>query len=449
MNVKVNRGIAAIIFGLALGSVVNSAQPASGATHKTATANVAHFQGVQSMTGGIQEAVDSLPVTGGIVTIPPGSYLLRSYIRLRDNVSLIGSGASTLLKKDDDFRIPIVEDAKKGQKYIVVEDASSLAVGMGIMILDGKNNFWWSCYRITKIDGNKVFPEGAYSGRNKLAKDLLVSENARVQHQFPMICISGSKNNLIRDLTIDGNRSKQLPDSTGAGMGCGIFPMGDHSKVENCWICNMSRDGITYNTRVSGVVSNCIIHDNNRDGIHLGGGAEALITGNEIYNNGYAGIYFCSGNWHCRISNNLIHDNGKYGIGGIALPVSKKYQPDKIEEDWFSIISNNVIYRNREVGIHAHTSYGFVITGNIVKDNGAGICLYRAQRTIVSNNHCFDHRGYYGGVTTQSWGIIVRGSENVISNNICAGNRLGGIEWSGENNEIHGNVGKVVKIEFR
>lgn len=206
----------------------------------------------------------------------------------------------------------------------------------------------------------------------------------------------------------------------------------------------MSRDGITYNTRVSGVVSNCIIHDNNRDGIHLGGGAEALITANEIYNNAYAGIYFCSGNWHCSISDNLIHDNGKHGIGGIDIV--DEYRPDAIKEDWFSIISNNVIYHNPE-GIHAHTSYGFVITGNIVKDNGVGICLHRAQRTIVSNNHCFDHRAYYGGVTIQSWGITVRGTENVISNNICAGNRLGGIEWSGENNDIHGNIGKVVEIE--
>ncbi len=93
MNVSIKRGIGAVILGLALASAGTDTQAAPDTADKTAIKNVADFQDVPSMTGGIQEAIDSLPATGGAVVIPPGEYVLRSYVRLRDNISLIGSGA--------------------------------------------------------------------------------------------------------------------------------------------------------------------------------------------------------------------------------------------------------------------------------------------------------------------------------------------------------------------
>jgi hypothetical protein len=39
--------------------------------------DVAGFASDKSPTGGIQEAIDSLPPGGGIVVVPPGEFLLR------------------------------------------------------------------------------------------------------------------------------------------------------------------------------------------------------------------------------------------------------------------------------------------------------------------------------------------------------------------------------------
>ena len=46
-----------------------------------AAVSVADFAGRESFTSGIQEAIDALPPEGGVVTIPPGKYVLRRWWR--------------------------------------------------------------------------------------------------------------------------------------------------------------------------------------------------------------------------------------------------------------------------------------------------------------------------------------------------------------------------------
>jgi hypothetical protein len=66
--------------------------------------NVADFSSPNSPTGGIQEAIDSLPRSGGCVVVPPGTYLMKQSVHLRSNVCIRGAGASTILKRPPQVR---------------------------------------------------------------------------------------------------------------------------------------------------------------------------------------------------------------------------------------------------------------------------------------------------------------------------------------------------------
>ena len=52
-----------------------------------------------SPTGGIQEAIDALPPNGGVVVLPPGTYLLRQAVVLHNHVTLRGAGGRTILTR--------------------------------------------------------------------------------------------------------------------------------------------------------------------------------------------------------------------------------------------------------------------------------------------------------------------------------------------------------------
>jgi len=100
--------------------------------------------GVADDSAAFQDALDSLPETGGVVLVPPGTYLLGSTIHLSDGAVLRGSGASnTHLRFDlggrNDSAIEIVTydrgpwvDAEsgyqKGSTEIAVSNAASFTV---------------------------------------------------------------------------------------------------------------------------------------------------------------------------------------------------------------------------------------------------------------------------------------------------------------------------------
>lgn len=66
---------------------------------KNQTQNVLNFGNVPSLTSGLQEAIDALPDSGGVVEVPPGVYALQRHIRLRNNVLILGSGNASQITR--------------------------------------------------------------------------------------------------------------------------------------------------------------------------------------------------------------------------------------------------------------------------------------------------------------------------------------------------------------
>ena len=62
----------------------------------------------------IQLAVNALPAEGGIVKLNDGIFELKDAVHLRSNVQLIGSGASTVLKRAEGFNSRLIDDADYG-----------------------------------------------------------------------------------------------------------------------------------------------------------------------------------------------------------------------------------------------------------------------------------------------------------------------------------------------
>ncbi|MEZ6097664.1 MAG: hypothetical protein R3E01_01705 [Pirellulaceae bacterium] len=78
----------------------------------------------------LQAAVDYVGyLGGGVVEIGPGEYTMRDSLHLRSRVTVRGAGGATVLKKDREFRTPLVADGDFGESAITVANAEGFEVG--------------------------------------------------------------------------------------------------------------------------------------------------------------------------------------------------------------------------------------------------------------------------------------------------------------------------------
>lgn len=398
------------LLGLACGlSAADTNAPVKGAFRSAADYNTP-----DSVSGGIQEAIDSLPAGGGTVTVPEGLYLLHRPIVLKDNVKLAGSGKGTILKKNPAFKLMLTENATNTQNFVVVDDTGKLRKGMAIAIAnEGQGaDIWGSLFVIDRLEGKKVFIRHILGGGG-LRQEMTVAKKACVMNLF--MNILPGKNCVITDLEIDGSAGEQMLDEAGKyfayGMLLGgVYPLKDATKVERCWIHDSGYDGIQVNgADTYCTILDCHIYNNRGNGIHVGGGPKTLISQCNIYGNtNGSGVYFCFGNRSLIITDNFIHHNHT-GIGGVnAGDLTREMTADR-----YTIIANNIIDHNLYSGISSRFGpneigpQDFVITGNVIRNNQqkrvknmstdapAGISLFNAQRCLVTNNRILDDQDAY------------------------------------------------------
>ena len=79
-----------------------------------AALNATDFNEKGSFTSGLQEAVDALPKSGGVVWVPPGVYTLHRHVRLRSNVTIRGAGQSSRIVRAPEVSSPTCERSRRG-----------------------------------------------------------------------------------------------------------------------------------------------------------------------------------------------------------------------------------------------------------------------------------------------------------------------------------------------
>jgi len=174
------------------------------------------------------------------------------------------------------------------------------------------------------------------------------------------------------------------------------------------------------------VVRNSEVYNNHgaHHGIKFSGDPRQIITGdhihdsiienNLVYNNDQLGIHNSSGNYNITIRNNIVHDNGRQGIAG--------------EQVWDSVYANNTVYSN----------------GKIDSTSGDGIVFWSSSNITVTGNLIYSNLGY--GIEIPSDLGNGKPTNDIITNNIIY-NNLGGIQLSAPvtgtviyNNTIASNI---------
>lgn len=331
----------------------------------------------------IQTAIDALHNSGnyGTVMLFPGNYDIIAPVKLYDNISLVGSGVNTVLKKCKGFRSSFALDADYGELQITVADVSGFKPGMGVAIYDEGQRSGWdlTTARITEIKGNVIFID------DYLLRDYHADKKGTISNNCSVISAVGAENVRISNLTVDGSReTNDMIDGCRAG---GIYLHKVHKAlVENVTVRNFNCDGISWQLTEYVTVRNCEVYGCANSGLHPGTGSPyTLIEGNNCHNNEGYGLFVC---WRVRngnVRNNSFHNNG---INGISTG----------HKDTDMLFIDNHIYENGSDGIqlrgelpqnapHRNIFKNNLIENNGTEEKGYGISINcKAESVVLEDN---------------------------------------------------------------
>ena len=360
--------------------------------------NAREFAGQGSATGGIQEAVDALPKSGGTVYLPPGRYALRRSVQLRSNVTLRGEGAATVITRPKPVIIPLARPSDGSRRRLVLRHARGLAVGDEIHVGDDDSCGWWAGHSIIRhIRGNTLDLEILHGKRRYR---YLPKRRAFAANWFPAFWLRSLRGVTIENLTIDGGIRRHKRTI------CDFVVAAVHShksvglRVTDLTIRNWPGDGIGIQNGRGAIVSGCRVENCAGHGYHPGTGlAESVWRGNLARGNTRDGLFFCLRVTHSVVEGNVFVRNAGNGIGDLSDP------------DQYNAVVGNVCAENGRHGIEAVRAIGAVIQGNVCRGNSrgapgkfAGIYLVGHRDCAVTGNVCVDDRPR----PTQRLGLVSR-----------------------------------------
>jgi parallel beta-helix repeat protein len=364
----------------------------------------------------IQLAIDALKVRGGgTVKINPGTYEIIGPVRLSDNISLKGSGASTILRKCDGFKTSFIIDADWGMLKAVVKDAGGFKTGMGIQLFDNSHDQGWDVTTavITDIKDNTIYFD------NRTVNDYLASLDGTVTNSFSVIEAVDAENVRISDLVIDGNKATN--DYINGCRGGGIYiHKSKNCVVENVIINNFNGDTFSWQITENITLRGCEASGGNGLGFHPGTGSDHSVVENCIsHDNRGDGIFLC---W--RVQNGIFRNNTVYGNSDNGISIGHK--------DSDNIFENNHVYENGHHGVlfrnenEQNSGHRNLFRNNIIENNGiteesAGFYIGGETHDITITGNTIRSTGK----GKQNTAVLVgRKSSNIItSNNVIAGSK--------------------------
>ncbi len=354
----------------------------------------AEIDGLTDDTAAVQLAIDTAyDAGGGMVFFVPGTCLITG-ITLKSNVNLVGVESSSTLK------------LKAASSADLISGTTSSSMSISGLILDGNKVqqtyvTGLCCVKLTNCDDVQI------------SKNVI--KNAWYAHGIQLV---GGSNNIIEDC--------RIKDNLGNGI---VFTASTNLRIVNNHIQTNGVRGIgDYGVNFSSVyilIEGNIINNNTTDGISLEMDYDTLdpkttyvtISNNIIKENGVYGIL-------CQAQNAVISGNQVISNGSIISD-----QGIIIQAKYF-IVEGNTVRLNGGVGIDlGNCQYG-VVSNNHVLDNGClGIeCASSDQMTITGNIVARNNRINYG--VASAGGIMVYGSTDypqwtgVSSSVVVSGNRI-------------------------
>jgi hypothetical protein len=311
----------------------------------------------------IQAGIDYLHrLGGGALAILPGVYNLRNAIYLRPNVTLMGSGEETILRKTGSVVTALVRDSDWFEYGVQVADAKGFTPAGGIMLRSktGPGDWQYDVLRatVTAIEGNVIFLDRLTKENFWLEKD------ATAATIFPILTAENVDDVIVEDIVLDGNREEN--EHINGNFAGGVFIQNcNRWQFKNVTSQNYNGDGFSFQVCDDIRFLNCKAINNSDLGFHTGSGSQRSVFQKCLSRGNSEGIYFCWSVSDGLAENCVLSENSRYGIS-IG------------HRDTDNIIRQSTIERNGQIGILFRKEANEFRSGSrnkiencIIRDNGS------------------------------------------------------------------------------
>ena len=414
--------ILAALASLAANIACTSRSVAAGSTLPGRTITVAQSGSadvIGSDSTALQKAADMLRA-GDTLVIGSGTYQMDASLLIPSDVTVRGTAGKTILLKSRGVESPLAEDGDYGESYLNVAEPAKLRPGMGVEVLDDTLHDGWDV-TISKI----VSVQGSIVQINPpTVRDYdLNQKHARIRNTYPILCTENAENVTFDGLTVDGNKGENAYLDGCRGGAIYMYNVRNVT-VKNCVARNYNGDGISFQISDNVHVINCESFGQTGYGVHPGtGSANSEVEHCRLHNNGDIGLFLCWRVRHGRFHDNVIEDNGHYGISIGHKDTDNEFAGNTIARNGVS-----GVYFREETPVNSGNRNTF--RDNKVLDNGgakAGYGFYIAAHvndTVITGNEISDTRG---AKATQRYAVYkakdagsVRLESNTIEGNPAA-----------------------------
>jgi len=307
-----------VIGGVSLPAFALTTPPsrARGTTVRSVKTYGAVGDGRHDDTAAIQAAINSLPSTGGTVTIPAGTYMidtgkkinLRSKMLLKMDPGAILKAKTTSLSRHyilaiaSDTDVEIAGGQLVGDRDTHIFGSSSTEEwGHGISIGGSARRVTIRDLRVSKCTGDGVCIGGA-------AYDVVIANIISTNNRRQGLSITNCSNIRVYD--------SEFSYSKGTSPECGIDIEPDANGsctdviIKNCRLNNNAKYGLNIWKRTTNVtITGCTLERNGSLGIGTNGISGLKVTNNTIRYNSATGVVYNTGTRNLTHSGNLSYGN--------------------------------------------------------------------------------------------------------------------------------------------
>ncbi|MFI4850792.1 MAG: right-handed parallel beta-helix repeat-containing protein [Gimesia chilikensis] len=336
----------------------------------------------------LQAAIDYIAGKGGgTVQILPGTFTLRNALHLPSHIRLLGSGPETIITKGPSETVAISEDSDWYDQEITLEKSAGFQVGDGVVLVTkNPSTGGQDVIKRTLVarSGNR------FKLNDGLRKNVWLSGKPTVASLFPLLTSEYTRDVVIENLTLDGNR-KNNTNLNGNYGGCIFLQDCNRYTVRNVTARNYNGDGISFQICHDVKVENCHSHDHEGLGVHPGSGSQRPLILNNRFENNHIGLFWCWGVKYGLAEKNQLTGND------IGISIG--------HNDTDNVMRENIVADSKQVGI-------------LFRNDARGKNFWANRNTVVKNQIL--NSGAANGVAID---ITGRTSDLVIKENLISEQR--------------------------